>query len=178
MQYYDKDQFIKQLAVTESLFKKYSAQLVKEGYVFITDGETGKRIYSDKDITTFEQLTELKKAMTLEQAIKQVVKGNEVTSYNSVTPQILNSKLDMILEQQVITNNRLQALERENKSFKEELSATKEALEALTEVSNDRDLKLMENIRLIQESNKVLIETAVTKEEKKWYEIFLFWRKQ
>ncbi|PFH81623.1 DUF3967 domain-containing protein [Bacillus sp. AFS088145] len=174
MQYYEKDQFIKKLVITESLFKKYSAQLVKDGYVFVTDGETGKRIYSDKDITTFEQITELKKTMTLEQAIKLVVKGNVVTSYNSVTPEILDSKLDMILEQQVITNSRLEALEKENKAFKEELTKVNEELEQHKAIANDRDSKLLEAIRGIQETNKALIETAVTI-KKPWWK---FWSKQ
>ncbi|MGG2024762.1 hypothetical protein AB1282_03145 [Gottfriedia sp. S16(2024)] len=44
--------------------------------------------------------------MKVEEAVKQVIKGNSVRLYNPVTPFIMNEKLDTILERLKFTNER------------------------------------------------------------------------
>lgn len=167
MGYYDKKELAKKLDVTEALVTKYALLFVKYNYEFITDGVNNERLFTDQDFENFKQVIALKKVMKVEEAIKQVVKGKEVTLYNSVTPQILDSKLDAILDE-------VRFIKDENKAIKEELVDVKKELVETRAFLSDRDIKLMEGIRLLQEQKQAEIETAATTPpSKKWWE---FWK--
>lgn len=108
----------------------------------------------------------LKGVMKVEEAVKQVIKGNSVSLYNPITPSIMNDKLDTILEELRITNERMGQLEKENKEIKEELVEQRKA-------TTNRDQVLMETMRAIQEQKQLMLEVAATqKTTKKWWEIW------
>ncbi|PGL72078.1 DUF3967 domain-containing protein [Bacillus sp. AFS055030] len=104
--------------------------------------------------------------MKVEEAVKQVIKENSVSLYNPITPSIMNDKLDTILEELRITNERMGQLEKENKEIKEELVEQRKA-------TTNRDQVLMETMRAIQEQKQLMLEVAATqKTTKKWWEIW------
>lgn len=167
MKHYSKKELSRLLDVTEATVTKYTLLFVKYDYEFIMDGLNSERLYTDKELENFKQVIALKKVMKVEEAVKQIVKGNAITIYNPITPQVMDDKLNTILEEVKFIKN-------ENKAIKEELAIIKEELEEHKAIGSDRDVKLMELIRGLQETKQALIETAGAKEpEKKWWQ---FWK--
>ena len=93
MNHYNKKEAAKKIKITEATITKYALLFVKHDYKFITDGENGSRLFTDKDLERFEQVIALKGVMKVEEAVKQVIKGNSVNLYNPVTPFIMNENL-------------------------------------------------------------------------------------
>lgn len=172
MKHYSKKELSRLLDVTEATVTKYTLLFVKYDYEFIMDGLNSERLYTDKDLENFKQVIALKKVMKIEEAVKQIVKGNSVTLYNPITPQIMDDKLNTILEE-------VRFIKDENKTVKEELAVIKKELEEHKAIMSDRDGELMKFIRSTQETNKALIEAAGAKEpEKKLLDYIFFWRKK
>ena len=167
MKYYSKKEVAKYLKVSDATVVKYALLFQKEEYEFITDGQSGSRLFTDKDIELFEQMIALKGVMKIEEAIKQIVKGTEVTLYNSVTPQESEDKLDTILRTVTV-------IRKENNIIKEELTSVKEELEEHRSLLTNRDAHLMELIRSTQEVKRIQLEsleqTAATQEKKSFRE--------
>lgn len=157
MNHYNKKEAAKKLKITEATITKYALLFVKHDYKFITDGENGSRLFTEEDLERFEQVIALKGVMKVEEAIKQVIKGNSVSLYNPITPSIMNDKLDTILDHLRITNERIEGLEKENNEIKKMLT--------------DRDQVLMETMRTMQETKKLI--TAAQQPSRKWWE---FWK--
>jgi len=157
MNHFNKKEAAKKLKITEATITKYALLFIKHDYKFITDGENGSRLFTDEDLERFEQVIALKGVMKVEEAVKQVIKGNSISHYNPVNPSIMNDKLDTILEHLRVTNERISGLEKENTEIKKMLT--------------DRDQVLMETLRAMQETKKLI---ATTQEPtKKWWE---FWK--
>lgn len=168
MEYFDKKQVAKKLKGSEALVVKYTLLFEAHDYEFINDGETGTRLYTDQDINLFLQVIALKKEMKVEEAVKRIVKGNEVTVYKSVTPALMDQKLDTILQELIFIKQQNEELKKEVKENKEELSEVKGELAEVKEVVTDRDYVLMGIVRSLQE-------TASSK-KKRWYDKIIFWK--
>jgi DNA-binding transcriptional MerR regulator len=172
---YKPNEVMKRFNLKESVYKKYIAALEKEGYLF-EKNQQGHRIFSERDIKTFERFLELIRydGMTIELVAKKI---GEINSHNVMTEEKQESHNVMTLFENAVRV----ALETQEKQlmtkFNSQLKETQEQLNRIETRANDRDQILMQSIRESQEVKKLLLEVkeqiAATKEEKKsWWKRF------
>ena len=151
------------LEIAASTLRKWSAMLEDAGYPF-KKNDKGQRLYYEKDIVALRHLKRLTQdeGMSLENAVNEVVKRvketEEIAQELDVPSDMTryDDKLDQLIE-------RIERLEIVNRQLIEKLNEQQRYINQRLE---ERDRKLMESIRAIQEQKQAALETAATTEDK------------
>ncbi|MDF9575649.1 DUF3967 domain-containing protein, partial [Bacillus cereus] len=158
------------LKIQESTLRKYCIMLEEHGYHFHKN-EHGHRGFLDNDVITLRKLIEIKSHpdMTLKQACNAImtwVKENDmsevdtnVITENEQHDKRYNELKDMIKQQNEMLQQMAKKMDEQQRYINEKLEK--------------RDQQLMGAIREMQDEKRVLLETASTKQDKKWFE---FWK--
>ncbi|MGH0709247.1 DUF3967 domain-containing protein [Bacillus paranthracis] len=158
------------LKIQESTLRKYCIMLEEHGYKFHKN-EHGHRGFLDNDVITLRKLIEIKSHpdMTLKQACGAVMTWVRKKDVSEVDTDVItegtqhderyNELKEMIQQQNELLKNMAKKLDDQQRYIDEKLEK--------------RDQQLMGAIREMQEEKRVLLETASTKQDKKWYE---FWK--
>lgn len=168
----------KSLMIADSTLRKYCLALEEQGYTF-DRGVNNARVFYQKDILVIQRLMNAMERgnTTIEQATKLVISSvqeDDVTvsvipreqslmdlqkGFNVLGQQLTSMFINELKACEQRISEKMDLLEKENKEIKSMLS--------------ERDRTIMQNIRAIQEQNKLLIEVAASKETKKWWQ---FWK--
>lgn len=158
------------LKIQESTLRKYCIMLEEHGYKFHKN-EHGHRGFLDNDVITLRKLIEIKSHpdMTLKQACNAIMTWVKEKDMSEVDTNVIteneqhderyNELKEMIQQQNELLKNMAKKLDDQQRYIDEKLEK--------------RDQQLMGAIREMQEEKRVLLETASTKQDKKWYE---FWK--
>lgn len=165
------------IGLSPSTVKKYYLMIEDQGYRFKRNNQ-GQLIFSNEDIEMFQRIIILKNepGMSVQKAVEKVVTSitamtvykerednQEVDQAVKELLEVLDKKFDSHLSK--VTEILLKQQD-EIKALKEEQQSSKLLLEENIE---DRDKKLMESIRLLQDVKEEL----ATAKSKKWWE---FWK--
>lgn len=156
------------LKVKESTLRKYSLILEEAGYSFYKN-EHGQRGFYDRDVIALRRFVEIKNNpdMTLKQAANALmswVKESDVTGVDTTevaTQDSYNSRyIEEITELKEVVNKQT-----------EMIHTLMKRLDQQEERTNQRDKHLMESLREIQETKRLI---AAAAEEKKslWQRLF------
>ncbi|PHE83680.1 DNA-binding protein [Bacillus toyonensis] len=158
------------LKIQESTLRKYCIMLEEHGYKFHKN-EHGHRGFLDNDVITLRKLIEIKSHpdMTLKQACNAIMTWVKEKDMSEVDTNVIteneqhderyNELKEMIQQQNELLKNMAKKLDDQQRYIDEKLEK--------------RDQQLIGAIREIQEEKRVLLETASTKQDKKWFE---FWK--
>lgn len=157
------------LKIQESTLRKYCILLEEQGFHFHKN-EHGHRGFMDNDVITLRKLIEIKSHpdMTLKQACNAIMTWVKEKDMSEVDTNVIteneqhderyNELKEMIQQQNELLKNMAKKLDDQQRYIDEKLEK--------------RDQQLMGAIREMQEK-RVLLETASTKQDKKWYK---FWK--
>ncbi|MFS0882079.1 DUF3967 domain-containing protein [Metabacillus niabensis] len=170
----------KNLNVGESTLRKYCLALENENYQFIR-GSNNSRAFTDKDIIVLRRFKHLvhQERITLKEAATIVINEFGTTDRTTgVTEEQIDKRIyenDYITREQ--GNEILERLEKQeqfNKSLLEQLEKQQKYIE---ESIIKRDQQLLESIREVQETKKLIAAAAETvekeneqKNNKKWWQ--------
>lgn len=170
----------KNLSIGESTLRKYCLALENENYHFIR-GSNNSRAFTDKDIIVLRRFKNLihQERVTLKEAATIVI--NEFSNTDR-TPGVTEEQTEkQIYENDYMTREqgneileRLKKQEQFNKSLLEQLEKQQKYIE---ESIIKRDQQLLESIREVQETKKLIAATAENvekeneqKNNKKWWQ--------
>ncbi|MGR5864883.1 DUF3967 domain-containing protein [Bacillus cereus] len=146
------------LQMGNSTLRRWCLELEKQGYIF-SKGEQESRAFTKRDVLILEKIKELQsKGEKLECAIKQVLSGQEQVLF---TPQSTLRSVDMDWQ-----TERAQLKQELLVEIKRELFRSEQRIFHRLE---DRDQLLMQYVREMQETKKVMAATL----QKKWWQ---FWK--
>lgn len=156
--------------------RKYAQVLEQKSYTFTRD-DRSHRIFTDKDIKIFSKMKELSNdtGMNIESIAEQLVKEQSNDTQETIQSE---SYVSTLKQKEVEISDMLQSDERYDNLLKE-MKEMKELIlmqqKYIDQRLEDRDKKMMESIRQLQEVKNTLLETSVTEQpkQKKWYE---FWK--
>lgn len=156
------------LHIKESTLRKYAKLLKDAGYHF-DENERGQRAYYEKDILAFKKLIEVKSvtAMTLDQSVNAVMTWLEQSDM-SVRAMGNTREIEIYREDM----DELKGIVRQQNELIQEL------LKRMDQQQNhidERDRKLMESIRQMQEDRKQQLQLAAAQAEKNinwWQRLF------
>lgn len=173
MEEYSTKDIAKLAGLAESTVRKYAQLLEKNDYRFVRN-VNGNRIFTELDIKIF---LELKATPKEEKSIEEIASdiagtytAKAVTSKEEKSDDIQSnqeSELDMlaILIKKV---DELTDMSQQQINFNKELvNKLDQQQKYIDERLEQRDKKLMESIRLLQEEKQARLEMAATQEEKK-----------
>lgn len=147
-----------QLQMGKSTLRRWCLELEKQGYIF-SKGEQESRAFTKRDVLVLEKIKELQnKGEKLEHAIKRVINGHEQAL---LTPQSIPRSVDIDWQAE-----RAQLKRELLAEIKKELLSSEQRIFHRLE---DRDQLLMQYVREMQETKKIMAAT----EQKKWWQ---FWR--
>ena len=137
--------------------RKYAQALEKAGYEFIKS-EAGARVFVERDAMAIRYLKEVREKtnISVEQASNVVLTRFENKPIQGVAPPDTEEK-----EQY---EKRFEELE---KKLEQQNEIIKQLAQTIDERDKKRDEIVMQNIREIQETKQLLLETAAEKEEEK-----------
>ena len=148
----------KRLQMGKSTLRRWCLELEKQGYVF-SKGEQESRALIEQDVLILEKIKELQsQGKKLDYAIKQVISGQkQVLLISQSNPRSVDK--DWQIEKAQL---KLELLA----EIKQELLSSEQRIFHKLE---DRDQLLMQYVREIQETKKVMAAT----QQKKWWQ---FWK--
>ena len=146
------------LQMGKSTLRRWCLELEKQGYIF-SKGEQESRAFTKQDVLILEKIKELQsEGKKLEHAIKQVLSEQEqVLLTSQITPYSVD--IDWQVERAQLKQEVLAEIK------KELLSSEQRIFHRL----EDRDQLLMQYVREMQETKKVMAVTS----QKKWWQ---FWK--
>ncbi|MBJ8113684.1 DUF3967 domain-containing protein [Bacillus cereus group sp. N6] len=146
------------LQMGKSTLRRWCLELEKQGYIF-SKGEQESRAFTERDVLILEKIKELQsEGQKLEPAIKQIISEQEQVL---PTPQSTPRSVDIDWQAE-----RAQLKQELLAEIKQELQRNEQRIFHRLE---DRDQLLMQYVREMQETKKVMIAT----QQKKWYQ---FWK--
>lgn len=151
------------IGVAPSTVKKYYLLFEQEGYTFKRSHE-GYVLFSNHDIELLKELIMLKNqaGMTVNKAIKEIVKSEVITDTTDVTDTTTDIT---VMTKQVATvmtdiSELKELIKQQNELIRQQQKYIDERLE-------QRDRKLMDSLRESQEERKAILQIAAAQEEKK-----------
>ncbi|PEF43398.1 DUF3967 domain-containing protein [Bacillus wiedmannii] len=146
------------LQMGKSTLRRWCLELEKQGYIF-SKGEQESRAFIERDVLILEKIKELQsEGKKLEYAIKQVISEQEqVLLTRQSSPRSVD--IDWQAERAQLKQELLAEI-------KQELQRNEQRIFHRLE---DRDQLLMQYVREMKETKKVMIAT----QQKKWYQ---FWK--
>lgn len=146
------------LNMGKSTLRRWCLELEKQGYVF-SKGEQDSRAFLEQDVLILEKMKQLQsQGKKLEDAIKQILSEHERVL---LTPQSAPRSLDIDLKME-----REQLKKELLEEMKQELLSREQRIFQRLE---ERDQVLVQHIREIQETKKLMAAT----QQKKWWQ---FWK--
>jgi DNA-binding transcriptional MerR regulator len=157
------------LGIKDSTLRKYCLVLQNAGYNFHTN-ERGQRGFFDQDVIVLRRFIDTKKMsnMTLEQAAEAVVSW---VKQSDMAVSVIREKEDNERH-----NEDIQALKEMIEKQNELLIALANRLDQqqkyIDERLNKRDAMLMESLREVQETKKLIAATEEVKKKSFWSKLF------
>ncbi|MDF9626868.1 DUF3967 domain-containing protein [Bacillus cereus] len=146
------------LQMGKSTLRRWCLELEKQGYIF-SKGEQESRAFTKKDVLILEKIKELQsEGKKLEHAIKQVLSEQE-----QVLPTLQSTPRSVDIDWQA---ERAQLKQELLAEIKQELLSSEQRIFHRLE---DRDQLLMQYVREMQETKKIMATTL----QKKWWQ---FWK--
>lgn len=151
------------LGISTSALRKWSLRLEAEGYHFIRD-DNDRRAYRESDIIALRKLQEfLANKMSLENAAKAVSTIHSSKIENTPGTSIVTAEKDR-------SDERYLALEQR---FSEYIQKQEDFQRAVFDRMDRRDQMLLEAMKEILETKKMIAAAAQEQPKKKWFE---FWK--
>lgn len=159
MKVYSPSEVAKLLELNTATLRKYSIMLEKQGYNIGRNSQK-HRYYQDKDIITLRRvITARKSGITLEEAIKNVVKVQEDNTYTNVINNGYEANENVISELK-------EMIHKQNELIKGLADKLDEQQEYINKRLNERDGALMQAMNEILETKKQL---AITHEKQGFF---------
>lgn len=164
------------LRVEAVTVRKYADILEKSGYI-IARNDSGHRVYSEKDVTVFRQLQELRQhsGMNLESASK-LIASRERQEYETVSPTVLQPIQEQLVryeEQYGELKQLMLSMAEQNRHQGEESERQTQELERLNKKLEDQNNNISVILREVLESRRL---AAASQENKKsWWK---FWQRE
>jgi len=154
--------------------RKYAQKLEAAGHLFTKD-DKGFRIFVDSDIELFKKMKEMSNdtGMNVESiAVKLVKQPNDDTEEAIQTESEVATPMPK--DDSIQSDARYEALMNEIQSLKELIVAQQKYMDQrLEQHLKERDQRLTESIRQLQEFKQSLIEAAAVEEKKKpWWKVW------
>ena len=161
------------LDIKESTLRKYAGILKNVGYEFHVN-DKGQRGYFDKDVVVLRRFLEVKASsdMTLNQAANAVISWVEQSDMSLRV--IRESEIEKRYSSDI--NELKETIEKQNELLQALMQKMDRQQEYIDQSLEERDKKLMESIRISQETKQLLIESEAAKDEERtksfWYRLF------
>lgn len=161
------------LDIKESTLRKYAGILKNAGYEFHVN-DKGQRGYFDKDVVVLRRFLEVKASsdMTLEQAANAVISWVEQSDMSLRV--IRESEIEKRYSNDI--NELKETIEKQNELLQALMQKMDRQQEYIDQSLEERDKKLMESIRISQETKQLLIESEAAKDEERtksfWSRLF------
>lgn len=161
------------LDIKESTLRKYAGILKNAGYEFHVN-DKGQRGYFDKDVVVLRRFLEVKASsdMTLEQAANAVISWVEQSDMSLRV--IRESEIEKRYSNDI--SELKETIEKQNELLQALMQKMDRQQEYIDQSLEERDKKLMESIRISQETKQLLIESEAAKDEERtksfWSRLF------
>lgn len=161
------------LDIKESTLRKYAGILKNAGYEFHVN-DKGQRGYFDKDVVVLRRFLEVKASsdMTLEQAANAVISWVEKSDMSLRV--IRESEIEKRYSNDI--SELKETIEKQNELLQALMQKMDRQQDYIDQSLEERDKKLMESIRISQETKQLLIESEAAKDEERaksfWSRLF------
>lgn len=161
------------LDIKESTLRKYAGILKNAGYEFHVN-DKGQRGYFDKDVVVLRRFLEVKASsdMTLEQAANAVISWVEQSDMSLRV--IRESEIEKRYSNDI--SELKETIEKQNELLQALMQKMDRQQDYIDQSMEERDKKLMESIRISQETKQLLIESEAAKDEERtksfWSRLF------
>jgi DNA-binding transcriptional MerR regulator len=164
------------LDIGTSTLRKWCIALEENGYQFLRNEQNG-RSFVEGDLVALKHFKHLvqKENFTLDNAAKIVTSKYKGGASKSITPAVLPEKKEEtrdLMRSDEIIQSLLDHIERQEQFNRELLERLDRQQKYIEERLNDRDQRLMEAMRSVQENQKLLAATQEEKRKGLWSRLF------